>query len=308
MKRGVKRSCDRRTSVRLRLLSKRGLVTVSFIGLALLVASARSQNVVLTDSIETSGLIVDLDADKGLTLEDGDRASAWKNQVSDFAAQNFVKRDAGRATPGSGRPVLRRSVAALNGHNSLSFHESELVNMEEDAFDRLITGSGYTWLVVMGAYAQVGRVPNVNAFLGDLRNSGLYEGFWAGLDDDNTVWMGSRNGITFGRYDPNNPKVVGPRLQRNQYYVIAGRMGAGLGAVKLEVFVDSATPVGAAIFAVNPSANSSKLSIGQERDSINHPGLESFDGEVGRVLIYDRPLSDTELSATINALKRMYLQ
>lgn len=267
-------------------------------------ASAHSPNLAKSAQIETKGLLLDLNADQGVMLEEGNKVSAWKNQVSDFVAQNFIKRDAGRATLGSGRPTLRQSVAALNGHNSLVFHESELVNREEDAFDRLITGSGYTWIVLLAPYAQIGRAPNVNAFLGDLKNGGLYEGFWAGLEDDNAVWMGSRNGVTFD--DANNPKVTGPRLQKGQYYIVAGRMGAGPGAVTSEIFVDSATPVGSHVFPVNPNAKSSKLAIGQERDATNHPGLESFDGEIARILIYGRPLLDTELSDTINALKQDY--
>jgi type 1 glutamine amidotransferase len=271
-------------------------------------ASAHSPNLKTPITLAINGLIVDLDADKGLTLEDGNKVAAWKNQVSTFVAQSFVKRDEGRSTPGSGRPVLKRSVPALSGHNSLVFRESELVNMDEDAFDHLITGSGYTWLVVMTPYIQIGRAPNVNVFLGDLKNGGLYEGFWGGLDDDNTLWMGSRNGITFGRYDANNPKVTGPRLQRDQYYIVAGRMASGLGAVSTELFVDSANPVASQIFAVNPNSNSSRLSVGQERDAVNHPGLESFDGELVRVLIWDRPLNDTDLTNTINSLKLTYFQ
>jgi hypothetical protein len=256
--------------------------------------------------IGAPGLIVDLDADKGITLESGDRVSVWRNQIPTFKVQEFVKRDEGRSIPGSGRPVLRKSVAELNGHNSLIFRKSELVSMDSGAFDGLITGSGYTWVVVMTPYAQISRLSNVNVFLGNLKNGDLYEGFWAGLDDDDTVWMGSRNGITFGRYDQNNPKVVGPRLRRNQYYVIAGRMGAGNGVVPIEIFVDSATPAGSQPFSVNQNAQSSRLCIGQERDAINHPGNESFDGELARVLIYARPLNDDELSGIINALKLTY--
>jgi hypothetical protein len=85
-------------------------------------------------------------------------------------------------------------------------------------------------------------------------------------------------------------------------------MEAGLGAVSTELFVDSTNPVGSQNFPVNPNANSSRLSVGQERDAVNHPGAESFDGELARVLIYDRPLNDVELSNTLNALKQTYLQ
>ena len=85
-------------------------------------------------------------------------------------------------------------------------------------------------------------------------------------------------------------------------------MASGLGAVQTELFVDAANPVGSQIFAVNPNANSSRLSIGQERDAVNHPGAESFDGELARVLLFERPLSDEELSNTFNVLKQAYFQ
>jgi type 1 glutamine amidotransferase len=268
-------------------------------------ASERSANLSPT-TIETSGLIVDLDADKGVGLEDGSFVASWTNQVAESVAKDFRKRDEGRKEAGSGRPVLRHSLSGLNGHNSLVFRESELVNENEDAFRDLICGRGYTWIALMLPYAQIGRSPDVNVFLGNLKNGDKYEGFWGGLDDDNTLWMGSRNGVTFGRYDANNPKVVGPRLQRNQWYIVAGRMGAGLGAVPVEIFVDGANASDSALFAVNPNARSSRLAVGQERDAINHPGEESFDGEMARVLLYDRPLTNDELGNTINALKKIY--
>jgi hypothetical protein len=105
-----------------------------------------------------------------------------------------------------------------------------------------------------------------NTFFGNLKNGGNYEGFWAGLKDDNTLWMGSRNGVTFGRWDDNNPQVLGPKLEVNRYYVLAGRMGAGTGDVTIELFVDGTRPVASRPYPVNPQGNPSKMAIGQERD------------------------------------------
>ena len=59
--------------------------------------------------IAAKGLILDLDADKGVEVEDGDRVVKWTNQVTSFSAKDFLKRDQGRKEPGSGRPTLRRS-------------------------------------------------------------------------------------------------------------------------------------------------------------------------------------------------------
>jgi len=50
------------------------------------------------------GLILDLDADRGVELEDSDRVVQWTNQVVAFAAKDFLKRDKGRrGTSGKSR-------------------------------------------------------------------------------------------------------------------------------------------------------------------------------------------------------------
>ena len=253
------------------------------------------------------GLIVDLDADKGVEVEDGNRVVKWTNQVAAFAAKDFLKRDEGRREPGSGRPTLKKSVAAIGRHNTLVFKRQELVNHEEDAFDHLLTGSGYTWFAVICVHKQVVQLKDVNSFFGNLKNGGNYEGIWGNLTDDNRVWIGSRNGITFGRWDDNNPMVLAPEpLKENRYYVVAGRMGAGTGKVQIEVFINKPQPVASKPFPVNPAADSSKLAIGQERDATNHPGRESFDGEIARFLVYERPLTNDELEKTLKHLKKTY--
>ena len=101
--------------------------------------------------VTAKGLILDLDADKGIQVEDGDRVIKWTNQVTTFAARDFVKQDKGRKAPGSGRPTLKKSVAAIGGHDTLVFRRQELVNHDEDAFDHLLTGRGYTWLAVIAS-------------------------------------------------------------------------------------------------------------------------------------------------------------
>jgi len=257
--------------------------------------------------IAGKGPILDLDADRGVEVEDGDRVVKWTNQVTSSAARDFVKRDKGRKEPGSGRPTLKKSVAAIDGHNTLVFRRQELVNHEEDVFDHLLTGNGYTWFAVICVHKQIVQLKDVNSFFGNLRNGGMYEGIWGNVTDDNRVWIGSRNAITFGRWDNNNPMVLAPKpLKENQYYVVAGRMGAGTGDVQIEVFINDPKPVASNPFPVNPAANSSKLAIGQERDATNHPGKESFDGEIARFLVYERPLTNDELGKTLRHLKKVY--
>ncbi len=257
------------------------------------------------------GLLLDLNADQGIRLEDGMRVSSWKNSVNN-TIKSFDKQDKGRQVAGSGRPRLKANVPALNGHNSLVFHRQELVNHNEDAFDHLTTGSGYTWLAVMSAYEQIKGKPGVNSFFGNLRNTnvdkkGQYEGFWGGLSGDNRPWCGARNALHKGLWNENSPHVIADEaLQKNKYYLVMGRLGAGQDTVPIELFVNSIKPVAKALFPVNPEANPSKLLIGQERDATNHPGAESFDGEIARFMIFERPLSNEELEQMRLHLMSMY--
>lgn len=259
------------------------------------------------EELPEKGLVLDLDAAKGLTLEDGDKVAAWRNQVAASPAKDFVKRDEGRKEPGSGRPLLRKAVPELKGKPALVFLQQELVCLDEDAFDGLSTGKGHTWLAVIAVREQRVGLKDVNSFFGNLRNGEKYEGLWGCLNDDNTLWWGARNGLTFGRFDSNNPQVLGPKLESGEFHLLAGRMGAGEGTVKLELFSNSAQPVATADFPVNPKANPSRMAVGQERDAIQHPGVESFDGEIARFLIWERPLENGELATAMELLQKTYL-
>ena len=273
------------------------------------------------------GLFLDLNADTGVVTEDGDRVAAWRNQVQGNAADVFVKQDEGRKEAGSGRPSLKTEVEAIGGHSTLVFEEQELVNMDEDAFDHLVTGSGYTWFSVMSVYEQNTGKKDVNSFFGNLRNGNPYEGFWGNVMDDNIVWMGTRNGIGTGKKkrgkkaaknsngrgtpglwdDKTNPCVQSEKaLEAERYYLVMGRMGAGTEVVDLELFINSTDAVDRKPVPVNPKADPSMMAVGQERNAVNHPGFESFDGEIARFLIYERPLSDEELSQTAKALIEAY--
>ena len=263
-------------------------------------------NSLADDGIEQKGLLLDLNAAKGVTVEHGDKVVSWANQAPGKTARLFVKQDEGRKKKGSGRPTLKKDVKKLNGHATLVFRQQELVSMEEDAFDHLTRGKGCTWISVMAVYEQRVGVKDVNSFFGNLRNGAKYEGLWGCLRDDNTLWTGARNGLTFGRFDQNNPLVLGSKLEVGKYYIVAGRMAAGTGAVKIDLFVNSAKPVGTGMFPVQVDANPSRMAIGQERDAIEHPGKESFDGEIARFLIYQRPLTDQELSEAIRHLALHY--
>ena len=265
----------------------------------LALGSVRSPAEALPASL-AEGLLVDLDASRGITLDAQARVAKWVNQVGPAETRDFVGQDKGRKVPGSGLPALMKAA----GQPAVSFRAQELLCADEKAFDGLIKGDGCTWFAVLKPYAQAkGGLKDVNSFFGNLRNGGKYEGIWGCLDDDNTLWWGARNGLTFGRFDVNNPKVAGPKLEVGRRYVVAGRLGAGTGEVAIELFVDDLKPVATARFPVNPAADASKLAVGQARDATQHPGYESFDGEIGRFLLWGRPLKDEEFATVMASLR-----
>ncbi len=260
----------------------------------------------LAQELPKTGLLLDLDAAHGISLEDGENIAAWENQVASAKPRLFIKRDAGRKDPGSGRPTLRKSIPELGGKPSVVFRQQELVCMDEDSFDSLTTGKGHTWLAIIAVHPQRVGLKDVNSFFGNLRNGEKYEGLWGCLNDDNTLWYGTRNGLTFGRFDENNPQLLGPVLTTGSFHLVGGRMAAGTGIATLELFHNSAKPVATAKAPVSPAANPSKMTIGQERDAIEHPGHESFDGEIARFLIWQRPLSEAELETSVQLLQSSY--
>ena len=257
-------------------------------------------------ALPEKNLILDLDAAKGIELADGDRVVAWKNQAPVKTELVFVPQDQGRKEAGSGRPTVRKSVAEINNLPSLVFRQQELVCKDEDFFDGLTTGKGHTWISVMAVHPQRAGLKDVNSFFGNLRNGQKYEGVWGCVNDDNTVWWGTRNGRSFGRFDQNNPQVLGPLLEQGKFHIIAGRMTAGQETATLTLHVGTEKAIASKDFPVDAKANPSRMTIGQERDAIEHPGHESFDGEIARFLIWERPLDDAELATAMRFLAQKY--
>lgn len=252
-------------------------------------------------ALPEAGLLIDLDADCGVTLERG-FVAGWESQ-----AAGVLRVFEGRRI--EGRPTLSRPSALIGGHRALTFVKQELVLYDDDALAPLTTGSGYTWAAVLRLGIQqpgwAMRERDLNAIFGNLRNGPEYEGFWAGVNEDGTLWAGVRNGRSFGRWNDDNPQLLGPRLEVGRFYVVASRLGRGVAVVPAELFIDGSR-VALAPFQVEPRARPSRLAVGQERDATDHPGKESFIGEIARLLIWDRPLSDPDLRAVQAILSSRY--
>ncbi len=259
------------------------------------------------ETLLTQNLLLDLDADQGVVTQGDQRVETWTNQVKDSPARDFVKQDEGRKVAGSGRPTLRTNVAALGGRSAIVFKRQELVNDQDDLFDHLITGSGYTWFCVLAVDDQIVQLKNINSFFGNLRNGGNYEGLWGGFTDKNHLWVGVRCGLGGGRWNKNNPMIQAEKpIEKHRFYAVAGRMSAGQGEATIDLFINASQPLASGVCPVNPDANPSRMSIGQERDAINHPGKESFDGEIARLLLYDRAFDQSEMQQMMDALQETY--
>jgi len=63
------------------------------------------------------GLILDLDADRGVKVVNG-RVASWRNQVGWKAKIFTATRDASHKK-GTGHPTLKEKVAAIGGHNTV---------------------------------------------------------------------------------------------------------------------------------------------------------------------------------------------
>lgn len=273
----------------------------------------------------SSDLVLDLNADVGLTLEDDSMVSSWKNQAPNPKAVDFKITEEGRTKTiisqeelGTGRPTLLNNISEINGHNSLIFREDELINDNDEAFHGMMTEGGYTWFAVIKPYKQAGpgkiNSGYPNAFFGCLRNTGKpqlepgqYAGFWGSFYPDGRVYMGSRNGLSEKVRDKiNTPEVEGPAPAVNEWHIIMGRQGTGQNTVLLELFVNNPTD------AVNshdyPVADiePSRMAIGTERNAINHQGKESFDGELARLLMYETALDEQEMKVVYDYLRLMY--
>ena len=265
-------------------------------------------------AVPVAHLTLDLDATRGVQQNADGRVLCWTNQVADSAARDFVPSDTGREVQGSGVPSYRRADEGWP-FPAVRFERQELVNADEDAFDSLIHGSGHTWYAVLAVDEQLSSTRNTHAFFGNLRNTdavdggtgGAFEGFWGVVMDDRSLYAGVRNGVEFERKSPNNPEVVSQtKLERQRFYLVAGRMGAGTGTVPVEVFVNGAVAENTASVVVDLKADSSKMAIGQERDATNHPGAESFDGELARLLIYATAHTPAEMKTVFAKLMDAY--
>ena len=242
----------------------------------------------LASGVVTSDLIQDLDAEEGVTTSGSD-VTAWANQAADGGDD---------VATGTGAPQLLSS-ATPSGRAAIEFTNDKLVGDDNAAFDHLVTGGGHTWFVVAKVKAPSG---DPNRFFGTLYTGDRYHGIAPGVYLDGRVYADTR--AKAGSFDAGQTAGTA-NLNDGSYHIIAGRLAAGTGtAVLQELFVDSSTADGSGNVDVTTVANTGgELTIAAERIG----GGEYFEGDIARILIYDRPLSDVELVQNVTVLSNVYI-
>ncbi|MCB1124567.1 MAG: hypothetical protein KJT03_23645, partial [Verrucomicrobiae bacterium] len=249
------------------------------------------------------GLLCDLDAGQGVHKDASELVFRWENMAvpPTHPGRNFVERVYSNRPSPEGRPRFRSANKDLNGKPSLIFRGKpadgshlgdDLINMDgPDVYDHLTQGSGYTWVAVVKAYEQFSPLrgyggQDVNIFFGNLRNAGGdtcdWCGFWGGISSDpeydHYFWAGSRGDDDFtgftgksGHYRADGTPHVFGKPMKNQWRIVAARMGSGTGRVEIEVFMDTdVKPINTAPFFVesDPSlTNPDIMAVGTERDA-----------------------------------------
>jgi len=266
-------------------------------------------------AIIPKGLFVDLDANLGV-LTDNQRVQEWQNQVKTNSLKAFKAQK--REDASDGRPTLKEADEKIGKNNTILFNNQELVTMDEDIADHMITGSGYTWFSVMSVSKQTADNPHMNCFFGNIGNEIPYSGFFAGFKDDNVPWAGTRT-LAYAQKKSldssdkekkplwnrgSSPYTIADRsLVENEYYILIGSMSKGHQKAKVKLFINSTQNVFTKNVIIKPKYNSSALTIGKQRTDVTN---ESFNGEIARFLLYDRPLSKEEIQQNLELLKSKY--
>jgi hypothetical protein len=232
--------------------------------------------------IVLTGLVQDLDADLGVSGTTN--VTAWANQIA--AGEDIVI----AAATNDGPIVLVEN--AIGGHAALDFdNNARMEGNSTSAFAPLTTGVGLTWFAVVEP-AATQDLSDRNQFFGTIRNGGNNAGFTAGVDRAAKPYAMFRPAAM--EFTAQSPTPV------TAWSVLAGRVSAG-NTAQVAVYRNSSTP-DAIVNATTANAQIGALIVGSERTG----GTEFFDGRIARILIYARPLSDTELAETGRALGARY--
>ncbi|MDP6513118.1 MAG: fibronectin type III domain-containing protein [SAR202 cluster bacterium] len=246
-------------------------------------ATAQATALALPDGLITSDLIQDLDAEKGVALDAGTNVTAWTNQAAGGGDDVVTS---------VGSPQLVSGITT-SGLDAIEFTSDKMNGDDNSAFDTLLMGNGCTWFIVAKVPDQTG---NAHRFFGTLQNFSPFDGVMAGVSNAEEPYSSARSGTDVLVTAVTN-------LNDGSFHIIAGRLAAGTGSVLQEVFVHNATAAASGNVTVDGVDDCDALAVGSERTG----GTEYIDASIARILIYNRPLSNAELSHNLSELNARYL-
>ena len=237
-------------------------------------------------AIVAGGLIQDLDAGVGVVEGGGagTGVTSWQNQGS--AGDDLT---------------TNRGTIGLNTGGTFDFvtlsggGPPRMVGDDAAAFDSIMNGNGHTWFAVIRP--EVGaNSGQKNAVFGTLTNSNPFSGVGAYVSNNN-------NGAYMTRPASSDVFANGTTsVNDGEWHIVAGRLSAGTGTQLAEIFTDGPLVEGTANPNILGTTNSDALTLGAERTG----GSENYLGDIARILIYDRPLTDAELNSTGFELGNLY--
>ena len=257
-----------------------GHLACSIASLVLLLAGARAD-------IVTDGLILDLDPDVGIS-ESGGSITSWANQATAGGDDVATTR---------GTPTL---VAGPDGHSAVRLDEAggakdRMSGSDENAFDGIMQGAGHTWFAVVRPTSGANG-GSKNAIFGTLTNQSNFSGLVAHASGPTPAYM--------LRLESGNDIFTtgSSNLEDGEWHIVAGRLSAGTGPQTAEIFTDGPSPEASSPVSISGSTPSDVLTLGAERSL----GSENFVGDIARILIYERPLDETELNGVGATLGSLY--
>ena len=233
-------------------------------------------------TIALTGLVQDLDADRGVTASNME-VSDWVNQAA-----------TGGDDVSTNRGTVLVVANAANGHDALGFSDSRMASDDQSAFDAIMQGNGYTVFVVVRPAMQDQTIKNV--IFGTLLDTAPFNGVTLGAAD------AGANPYVMPRPSDVDIFVQSSQMRANQWTILAARLSAGRNLQTAELFIDSTTAIESGTVNIPGDTDSGPLSVGSERIG----GTEHFDGDLARILIYSRPLTDAEFRETGQALSALY--
>ena len=238
-------------------------------------------------AVVAGGLIQDLNAAVGVTESGGvgTGVTAWANQAA--GTGDDLATDRGTISHNTGGAF---SYLTLGGGGP-----PRMVGDDAAAFDSIMNGNGHTWFAVVRP--EVGaNGGGKNAVFGTLTNSNPFSGVSAHVSNNSNLGYMTRpaSSDVFANGTTN--------INDGEWHILAGRLGAGTGVQLAEAFTDGPIAEGTANPNILGTTNSDAFTLGAERSG----GSENYLGDIARIIIYDRPLSDSELNQTGMALGDAY--